>query len=503
MNGKLSLLRVGAVAILLALVVGGELVQRAKTERAEETGVKVISAVVGEYRPGHVPQSIGKPLRAMRDVADAYERLHPDVRVRFRSVAYTDTVEGEWIRTQLLGDTAPEIVAINVEAVWPDVDKGWWVSLEPFMIEPNPYVPGNRQWWDQFANLPLTRAKRGPDRQLYCVAYDMVETGIIYNADIFREVGVKVPADWEEFLEMQRKLKDAGYIPLLVHFQQAADWAQDIILDQLYYPILEDIDIEKGTPEEEEYLAGYLFPKELCYDIKRGYFDADYPRWREVWRLMLDWRRYWQKDIAVADRNRLFLTKTAAMMWEGSWSVRRMLNDPLVDFDWGVFYLPPMTKATSRFAERVDPAVIGGAAMQLSVTRTAISRGTLDTAIDFLRFICEPRNAEKIIGEAGLFIPNIKGAKLIPQLAPFEDILEKRYCTVKMLYSLSQEFTDRHTRMITLFLNGGISLDEFMVEMENYFHTLGADYYINKYGWDFRDYDAILASHEIPYKPQR
>jgi len=141
--------------------------------------------------------------------------------------------------------------------------------------------------------------------------------------------------------------------------------------------------------------------------------------------------------------------------------------------------------------------------MQLSVTRTAISRGTLDTAIDFLRFICEPRNAEKIIGEAGLFIPNIKGAKLIPQLAPFEDILEKRYCTVKMLYSLSQEFTDRHTRMITLFLNGGISLDEFMVEMENYFHTLGADYYINKYGWDFRDYDAILASHEIPYKPQR
>jgi hypothetical protein len=57
--------------------------------------------------------------------------------------------------------------------------------------------------------------------------------------------------------------------------------------------------------------------------------------------------------------------------------------------------------------------------------------------------------------------------------------------------------------MITLFLNGGISLDEFMVEMENYFHTLGADYYINKYGWDFRDYDAILASHGIPYKPQR
>jgi hypothetical protein len=50
--------------------------------------------------------------------------------------------------------------------------------------------------------------------------------------------------------------------------------------------------------------------------------------------------------------------------------VRRLIHDPLVDFEWGVFYFPPITEETSPYASGVDPSVIGGSGIQYSVRKT-------------------------------------------------------------------------------------------------------------------------------------
>jgi len=458
----------------------------------------LIEITPGIYRPGNVPQSVGEPLRAFRDIADEYERLHPGVSVRFRQApAVAGGGEGDWLRTQLAGGIAPEIVQINTEVVWQDLDKGWWVNLEPYLAQPNPYVPGNEVWWDCFADIALTKAKRGPDGNLYCIPMDIVETGIFYNKDVFASLGLSPPADWEEFIRIQKTLKDAGYIPLVVNgFTVVCDWTQDIIFDQLFYEILDQIDLEKGSRDEEAYLRGYLAPKELCYLIKRGFFGPDNPRYREVWRIIRDWRPYWSHELANTDMDRLFLTQRGAMYWSGSWFIRRMKNDPYLDFDWGIFYVPPITKATSPYACGAESAVIGGAGNQYSVTNRAVLDGELDIVIDFLRFLTTPESAERLVGEAQMFFPNVKGARMDPELAAFADIFRHRYCTVKWLYSLSQEFNDTHRRWIMYFVNGGFGLDEFLALSDSYMQQ-AADYYIDKHGYDFSEYDRVMAERGL------
>ncbi|MBC7187859.1 MAG: carbohydrate ABC transporter substrate-binding protein [Calditrichaeota bacterium] len=445
----------------------------------------LIQVAAGEYRPGARPQAVGPPLRALRELADEYERLHPEVTIEFLTqLMLLGGSEGEWVRTQLLGGVAPEIVQLNTEAVWPDIEqnKGWWVALDPYLDRPNPYVPGNEHWRDLFAMRPLTEAKRAPDGKLYCVVYDLVETGIFYNQDMFARLNLKLPRTWPEFLTLQETLASAGYIPMVIATYMHYDWAQDLMFDQCYFELLDVIDYKKASPLEEAYYQGYLMPEELCWLMKKGWFAPDNPRFREVWRLLREWRTYWQRDLATTDGARLFLTQKAAMFWNGSWFVRRLLLDPMVNFRWGVFYPPPIDRDHSPYCCGVDQCVIGGAGMQFHVTRRAIDDRELDLVIDFLMFLTTPENNARVVNEAGLFVPHIVGAPLPPALAPFAEIVTRRYCTTKWNYSLGHRFTDHHQRMIELYLQDGISLDGLMQEMGRYFRET-AERLIAENGW--------------------
>jgi raffinose/stachyose/melibiose transport system substrate-binding protein len=468
-----------------------------------------IRMLAGVYHPGGRPGGFGPYIKQMRLLADEYEATHPDVTIEFPVQAVVaGGSEGEWLRTQLLGGVAPEIVALNTEAVWPDIGKGWWISFEPYLEQPNPYVPGNDRWLDTFAHKAFTLSRRGPDGQLYCIPYDMCELAIFYNKDIFRKVGINVPQTWAEFLDIQQKLEDEGYIPFLAYLKECGqDWGPDLLFDQFYYPILEELDYLKGSPDEEAYMRGYLMPQELCWNIKRGWFVPDDPLYAESWRLLREWRRYWQKDLSHSDLWRLFVTERAPMIWDGSWFLRRMNHDPLVDFEWDVFYPPTVTKASSPFGSGVDPSVMGGGAMQYHVTNSAMNKeGKLERVIDFMMFLTKPENCEKVVNEAGMFIPNIEGARMVESLQPFAEIVKRRYCSVKWIYSLDHDFNDVHMRMIHLYLGYGLTLDAFMERMGVYFNE-AADRMIRRYQWAYvgpPDEKAQAAAERlgVPYEPK-
>lgn len=495
---------------LVALTAAGFLPGRREQSPRPEQGRRkhVISMWAGWYRPDYRPEGIGPKNKALREVAEEYMRLHPDVEINFRLIGMAaDVSEGEWLVTQLMSGLAPEIVNINREVVWPDVDKGWWVSFDRYLEEPNPYVkpgePGSRRWLDQFVNQSLVQASRAPDGKIYSLCFDLVETGIFYNKDILEKVlGIPKsvnyqPKTWKQFLGDLKRIEEAGYVPILIQSQMARDWVQDYLFDQMYYEILDELDKEKGTPEEEAYLRGYLYPKELCWAIKNRYFARDSARYLAVWQTMLQWRRFWSRDVDWRrhDTNRLFFLGKAAMRWDGSWITRRMRLEKgrLLNFDWGVTYPPPIEKSPETpFACGAEACVIGGAGVQFSVTNTAVKDGEVDIVMDWLRFMCRPDNAEKIICEVGEFMPNIKGARAPEGLEPFQEIIKKRYTTTKWAYSFDQQFNDAQMRLIELLLGGGISLDEFMERMDVLL-TETADRTIAKHGpdspepWDFSD----------------
>lgn len=443
---------------------------------------------IGIYTPG-TQLAFGEPLRASADIAAEYCRLHPGVNIRFLQSAYVSgSQEGEWLKTQLVGGIAPDIIGQNAEVAWADVDKGWYIALDDYLQQPNPYVPGNERWIDQFDNQAMFNAKRAPDGKIYCLSIDVVETGIFYNKTLFDELGLQVPKTWAEYIALQEVLLKHGYTPMTSPTSLASDWGQDVIFDMLYFPIIEHLDVQPSEENQSGYLVHYLTAKEFIFLFQKGYFTRRDPRWRETYRLLKQWRGYWGKEIKYSDTSRFFLTKRAATVWEGSWFARRVFLDPFIDFEWGIFYLPPITAESSPYGQGVEASVIGGAAVQLHVTESAVLYDHLDTTIDFLRFFTAPENFSKVINEALLYLPNIHGVDSPKELQPIREIFSRRYCTVKLLENFDAKTKARWRRMLDLYLNDGISLDDYLQELEAIF-TAYRDEQVVRQNWNFDEYE--------------
>jgi ABC-type glycerol-3-phosphate transport system substrate-binding protein len=442
----------------------------------------VIRMSPAQYMPGTIPQNVGEPLTAFNRVADEFERKFPDTAIEFVEVPSS---QREWLVTQLSAEQAPDIFNTNVEDVWQDVQKDWYVPLDQWLEQPNPFVkpgaPGSRQWWDIFKYQSIYRGTRAPNGKMYSIAYDMVETGVFYNKSIFRRLDLHEPLDWSEFLQVQRKLKEAGYVPLMCSGQFLSDWGVDLLFDQLYHGINDLIDLRKETGDRAEYLSNYLDWDEICFLHSKGFFTEGDPRWRDTFRLLKEWRPYLQQSITPgtgvgADFMRDFITQKSAMYWTGSWDVQKLARDPDVSFEWGVFYLPRLTTAQSPYACNCDMCVIGGSAMQYCLSNSAVSdtprelpmqqrmekSERLKRCIAFLQFMTIPDNANAVVNEPTMFLPDIVGVAPHRELLPFDEFLKRRYTTTKWCYTFDLRFNDILIRMLTLYLNDGIDEDGFL-----------------------------------------
>lgn len=433
------------------------------------------------YMPGTMPGNVGDPLEGFDKVAREFEKLFPDTQIEYVNVPNTLR---EWLVTQLGSGTAPDILNVNVEDVWQDVQKGWYVPFDDYLNKPNPFVkpgaPGSQKWWDVFKFQTISRGKSGPDDRMYCVVMDMVETGIYYNKDIFDKLGLKPPNDWAEFLALQQKLKDAGYIPMLCSISALADWANDIIFDQLYIDEIPGIDVKTDTAERAAFLKHYMDWDEISFLYEKGFFTRKDPRFVEVFKVMKAWRKYMNADLSGTDLMKSFITQEGAMLWDGSWSVQKLTKDPDINFRWGMFYLPPIPRSYCRFApEKPHPACyIGEAASQFSITSMAFrdtgSSATserLKRCVAFLQFLTTPEQTNTVVNECLAFMPNVVGVPTHKELLPFEANLSHDYTSTKWLFTFDLRFSEILQRMLELYLNDGMTQDDFLQWMEKNLDT--------------------------------
>lgn len=452
---------------------------------------------LGMYNPEN-KLPMGEPLKMSRIVAEEYMKLHPDLNIKFtQHVNMGTSQEGEWLKTQLVGGIAPDIMAQNAEVAWADVSKNWYIPLDEFLEKPNPYIEGNKRWMDSFINQALVNAKRAPDGKLYCISIDIVETAIYYNKTMFERLGLDIPENWHEFIQLQQTLLDNGITPMPSAQNLVSDWGQDIIFDMLYYDIVDRMDVEPSRENQKAYMTHYLTPKEVAFLFGKGFFTRRDPRWVEMHRILKEWRHYWARELKNTDTARLFLTQRAAMSWDGSWFSRRLIYDPYIEFEWSIFYLPKITQLTSRYGSGADASVIGGSAVQLHVTNSALIYEHLDEVIDFLMFYSAPQNLERVLNETMMFLPNVKGIKVPDELAPIGDIFKRRYCTIKWLESLSSKYKSYWRRTLDLFLNDGLTIDEYLAKLEMNFEQ-----FINeeteKQNWDFTEYEKRWQQNPAP-----
>ena len=152
--------------------------------------------------------------------------------------------------------------------------------------------------------------------------------------------------------------------------------------------------------------------------------------------------------------------------------VQRLLNDPQRGFEWGVFYLPPITKATSRFGSGHDMCIIGEAATQFVVSNAAFAdTGDIQTSerlkrcVAFLQYATTPASCRRVVNEIVALMPNVVGVEARKDLAPFVEILKRDYTTTKWVYTFDLRFAEIMNRMLALYLMNGVGEDEFMAWM--------------------------------------
>jgi raffinose/stachyose/melibiose transport system substrate-binding protein len=416
------------------------------------------------------------PHNMIQVLADEYMAAHPGTNIEI--ITKPSNVEDHtWIVTGQSGGTIPHIVWTHSFWVQDELDKGWWVPLSPFLAEPNPYVdagaPGSAQWLDQFYDIP-TAAKLMPDGQHYVIPIDLVTTFFFYNKRIFAEVGVEPPATYGEWITVQQKLQDAGYIP-----NGQVRWYQSQLGAMLYASKDSEINTDGGVASLQE----------VSCAIQTGLYRATNQEYQEWFKLRQELNQYVAPDWAdtQADFARKFVNQEIAVLEDGSWRFGLLNNDPLIDFEWGSFYAPALSDADSQFGTGLSAPPIGGAtAAQWAVSTRAEKEGVLPLTIDFLRYVTAPDNAERLIGELGQFLPNIKGVSTNPDLVePLRAITEGLGEAGMVVYpdKIRTEQREKIDFIWTDFLLGELTEDEAAAQIDEQM-VASAEAMIAENGWE-------------------
>ena len=132
---------------------------------------------------------------------DEFEKENPDIKIDFGYAPPTSEYLST-LQTRLVGNQAPDVFIITSENREDLIKNGYVKDLsdEPFMKN-------------------ISQANKdfvGKDGKTYGMSIISWASGVSYNKDLLKKVGYdEPPANWDDFLKLCKKLKDAGIEPLL------------------------------------------------------------------------------------------------------------------------------------------------------------------------------------------------------------------------------------------------------------------------------------------------
>ncbi len=404
-------------------------------------------------------------LTALRDVADAYEKDHPGVTIQFADEkfdVYTDAVRVKAAAGELWDVFWGQSAALNGS-----LPKGIAVNLAPALDVKNKYEPDAATWRDAM-NPEVIAATTAGDGSVYNINGDYVLTGWYFNKELFAQAGVQVPTTWTEFVQVCQKLKDAGINP--VSYVPYYGWMSRHFLSDLYaddYEKISQLDGSAGYSSSDEALA-----------IRAGIFDPSDPKFMSWWPVFKQATDTWQRDYITApseDNDRAeqdFFAGKAAMYYSGSWLPSK-LDSAAVPFQWDIFPFPQITAADLPGATGADTAnVVGGptGAYQFAMAtpqsdKTMQEKGKPEAVLDWMRYLGVGQNNEKIVNEAGQFLPTFAGTKPVAAFEAQADIINTPWRALVVNFTAPNLDVDQQS-IFGSYLAGNISIDDAKSQMK-------------------------------------
>lgn len=426
------------------------------------------------YRSAHIPdgaivlrlghwQLEASVRQAIEEMAKEYrEKVNPNIYVM--QDAIPEGTYGQWVGTQLMGGTAPDILQVGSMLpgnIWLSYFQRFFVPLGKFVERPNPYNVGTN-----LEGIPLRKTYKDGMKTAYSdelqeyMSIPLAQFGsrIFYNRDLLRKLtGLdSPPTEYRAFLEVCEKIRaqkdEAGkfYIPIAgsgYHFGMMAG----MMWEPLTYRAVEKADFNRdgSVGNDEQFVA-----------FRTGRLDFDFPAYQARFAMIREVTKYFQPGYTGLTRDEgvfLFAQQKAVFMATGTWDARSLQEQARGQFEVGVMIYPFPTPEDKTYGAMAParPREQVGTGFQFGITRTSAHP---EEALDFLLFLCSKMGNEtfnRIIG----WIPAIQGTETDPLLRAFEPNIVGIYGA--MNFTLGGETVVRWNQLHALYQVGQLNYEEF------------------------------------------
>ncbi|MGR6543784.1 ABC transporter substrate-binding protein [Paenibacillus amylolyticus] len=369
-----------------------------------------------------------------QDILDEFEK-QTNVRVNLQLIPAEQTTTV--LQTKLAVDETPDIIQYNLASAVTDLN-----------LERNFEILDDEPWASRIVNKDVLSA--GGHIYSFHVSQDTGMQGVVYNKQIFEELGITIPTTYEQFLAVCEKIKASGITPVFMPYKDA--WAANIwpaaafadFVTKNEPTFFDDLNSNKKKWSDIPEFKTFL---EQQYEVyTKGYTNTD---------VLSD-----SYDMAVGK----FLNKEVAMMFMGDWLIEGVAEqDPSMEL--GVFPIPSTEDAS------LGASPLGG---QLFIPKKSKH---LEEAKQFLDFIASKDVAQQIVDSKG-YVSNFNDVTT-PELPAYKQDIVDNYITPKktVLTTDAYMLVDRSElyRLLQDQFAGGLTPEEVLKSWDEKFSQLMQD----------------------------
>ena len=432
------------------------------------------AAAIVNYRAAHTPPgaivlrlghwqleaSVRQAIDAM--AAEYRAKVNPDVYIV--QDAIPEGTYGQWVSTQLMGGTAPDILQVGGMLpgnIWLSYFQRFFVPLGKYVERPNAHNAGT-----EHAGVPLRKTYKDGMKTAYSdemqeymsIPLAQFGTRIFYNRELLKQLtGLDTPPEeYRAFLkvcETIRSQKDENgkfYIPIAgsgYHFGMMGG----LMWESLTYLATTKADFNRdgSVGNDEQFVA-----------FRTGRLDFDFLPYRARFKMIEEISKNFQPGYTGLTRDEavfLFAQQKAVFMSTGTWDARSLQEQARGQFEVGVMRYP-FPLPTDPYYGPVAPARPReqvGSGFQFGITRSSAHP---EVALDFLLFLASKMGNEELNRIIG-WIPAIQGTETDPLLRAFEPNMVGIYGA--MNFTLGGETMVRWGQLQALFQVNQISYEEF------------------------------------------
>lgn len=411
---------------------------------------------------------------AINEMARRYRELHPGVYVV--QDAIPESVYGQWVSTQLLGGTAPDIIQVGAMLpwnIWLSYYNRYFIPLSREVNWPNPYNRGT-----ELEKTPLRQTYKDGMRTAYVdemqeyISIPLSQFGIriFYNKDLLKKLtGLdEAPRDYRAFLEACEKIasqkddKGNNYVPIAGSAYHFGMW-EGMMFDPVTYPAVRKADFNRDA---------FVGNDELFTAIRTGRLSFRFKPFEAKFRMIREVTSHFQTGYTGLTRDEavfLFAQQKAVFMTTGTWDARSLQKQAEGRFEVGVMDFPMPTQDDPYYGDVIEGPNYErpGGGFAFGITRTSKHP---DVALDFLLFLASQKQNEdlnRIIG----WIPCILGTRMDPMLEAFAPHLEGVYGAMNVW--LGGETATKWMQLYSLYQVNQISYEDLVAQFEPFYKEQG------------------------------